>query len=164
MGKTKGIKDILQESSEIVPKILYRYYKFDEYTERIFKNNEVYFQSPAKFNDPFDSKITFFYKCSKTQEKKYLREWARNYRPDIYLLRKKYLQLEKKIKKEGIETHHIINNAKNDFQKYRKQMGVFCITEKKDNILMWSHYTNSHDGFCIGFNTENPFFSRARRI
>ena len=28
-----------------------------------------------------------------------------------------------------------------------------CLSEIKDNILMWSHYSNSHHGICIGFET-----------
>ena len=30
-------------------------------------------------------------------------------------------------------------------------LGVFCLTETNDNILMWSHYADGHRGFCIEF-------------
>jgi hypothetical protein len=30
--------------------------------------------------------------------------------------------------------------------------GVFSLTEKSDDILMWSHYSNKHRGFCVGFD------------
>ncbi|MBE7546548.1 MAG: DUF2971 domain-containing protein [Candidatus Kuenenia stuttgartiensis] len=32
-----------------------------------------------------------------------------------------------------------------------KQMGVLPFSEINDNILMWSHYSESHTGFCIEF-------------
>lgn len=32
-----------------------------------------------------------------------------------------------------------------------KQLGVLSISEINDNILMWSHYSGSHTGFCIEF-------------
>ena len=32
-----------------------------------------------------------------------------------------------------------------------KQMGVLPFSEINDNILMWSHYSESHKGFCIEF-------------
>jgi hypothetical protein len=32
-----------------------------------------------------------------------------------------------------------------------KQMGVLSLSEINDNILMWSHYSESHTGFCIEF-------------
>jgi hypothetical protein len=32
-----------------------------------------------------------------------------------------------------------------------KRMGVLSLSEINDNILMWSHYSESHTGFCIEF-------------
>jgi len=32
-----------------------------------------------------------------------------------------------------------------------KNLGVFSMSQIKDNILMWSHYANQHKGFCIEF-------------
>jgi hypothetical protein len=39
-------------------------------------------------------------------------------------------------------------------------VGVLSLTEKRDNLLMWAHYAESHEGFAIGFRTAHPFFSR----
>jgi len=35
---------------------------------------------------------------------------------------------------------------------------ILSVTKKRNNLLMWSHYTNSHRGFVIGFDSRNPFF------
>ncbi len=32
--------------------------------------------------------------------------------------------------------------------------GVFCLCEKPNDIRMWSHYSASHAGVCIGLSTE----------
>ena len=32
-----------------------------------------------------------------------------------------------------------------------KELGVFSLSEVPDNILMWSHYSDQHKGFCIEF-------------
>jgi hypothetical protein len=32
--------------------------------------------------------------------------------------------------------------------------GIFSMSRKCDDILMWSHYADSHKGMCIGFNYE----------
>jgi len=32
-----------------------------------------------------------------------------------------------------------------------RELGVVCLSEVNDNILMWSHYTQGHTGFCIEF-------------
>ena len=33
------------------------------------------------------------------------------------------------------------------------ERGVCCFSEKKDDILMWSHYADGHKGFCLEFIT-----------
>ena len=44
-------------------------------------------------------------------------------------------------------------NAREEMKKY----GVLCLSERNDNILMWSHYAASHQGLCLEFerNSEN---------
>jgi hypothetical protein len=41
-------------------------------------------------------------------------------------------------------------------------VGVLCLSEVRDSILMWGHYTDSHQGFVVGFDSDHPFFSRQR--
>jgi len=41
-------------------------------------------------------------------------------------------------------------------------VGVLCLTEVRDSILMWGHYTDNHRGLVIGFDSTHPFFSRRR--
>ena len=40
--------------------------------------------------------------------------------------------------------------------------GILCFTEKKDNLLMWSHYANSHKGFVLEFFPEHSYFDRRK--
>jgi hypothetical protein len=37
--------------------------------------------------------------------------------------------------------------------------GIFCLTEDKRNLLMWSHYASDHKGYVVGFDVSHPFFS-----
>src|SRR6266404_2239082 len=32
------------------------------------------------------------------------------------------------------------------------------LTRKENNLLMWSHYSDSHRGFLLGFESDDPFF------
>ncbi|WP_240923611.1 DUF2971 domain-containing protein [Psychromonas sp. SA13A] len=43
-------------------------------------------------------------------------------------------------------------------------IGVLCLTEEPDNLLMWSHYADSHQGFCVKFDTSNYFFNQKRTM
>lgn len=38
-------------------------------------------------------------------------------------------------------------------------IGVLCLTENPDNLLMWAHYSESHTGFLVEFDTSDPFFT-----
>lgn len=38
------------------------------------------------------------------------------------------------------------------------QVGILCLTERPDDILMWSHYAENHTGFVIGFDTDKTDF------
>jgi hypothetical protein len=39
---------------------------------------------------------------------------------------------------------------------------MLSLTRKRNNLLMWSHYADSHRGFVIGFDFDNPFFHREK--
>jgi hypothetical protein len=35
---------------------------------------------------------------------------------------------------------------------FREGFGVLCLTENSTSVLMWSHYSQNHQGFCIEYN------------
>jgi hypothetical protein len=43
------------------------------------------------------------------------------------------------------------------------EIGILCLGEIPDNILMWSHYTDKHKGVCLGFDItkDRDFFACA---
>ena len=43
-------------------------------------------------------------------------------------------------------------------------LGICSLSEDPSNILLWSHYANSHMGLCLGFTRSSPFFARAQEI
>jgi hypothetical protein len=45
---------------------------------------------------------------------------------------------------------------------FNEKIGVLCLSEVRDSILMWGHYTNDHHGFVVGFDSNHPFFSSRR--
>ena len=44
--------------------------------------------------------------------------------------------------------------------KLEELLGVLCLTEAPDSLLMWAHYADSHRGFVIEFDESSPFFDR----
>ena len=135
-------------------KSLYHYCSFTGYSESIFTKNEVYFSCPLSFNDPFDSQVRPFDK-QKVDDSD-----LRNYLVRLkgkYKLSKRSIDIMMKSPKRKDVLKHIGHS-------FAESIGVYCLTEKRDNILMWSHYTNNHKGFCLEFKTKCEFFGKAQKI
>ena len=45
-----------------------------------------------------------------------------------------------------------------------ERIGLYCMSEHRDSILMWSHYGMDHTGYCLEFEAteETPFFGEAQ--
>ena len=46
------------------------------------------------------------------------------------------------------------------YKKMNKTIRVLSLSSRNEDILMWSHYADSHRGFAVGFDSENPFFDQ----
>lgn len=42
------------------------------------------------------------------------------------------------------------------------KVGILCLSATPAHHLMWAHYASAHRGFCIGFDSTHPYFSRRR--
>lgn len=161
MTERRGVVHVLEKRESAMPPLLYKYGAFTQWTHAIFQNSELYFQSADNFNDPFDSTVRIELEGSKQLRKRFFAEFSRRYDPNLD--RRKFLEYQRKftnflwddVFREGMEKTWL---------KKRAQMGVCCMTENKDNILMWAHYANCHKGFCLEFQTDNPFFSNAHPV
>jgi len=136
------------------PEFLYRYYRFDEYTETIFVNNEIYFQKPSKFNDPLDSKIAYARGLTLEEEQDFLK---RNLPLVIPGLTEQDIN---KMSKDPLKVEQFFNDFCEKQDKRRDELGVYCLTTLKDNILMWAHYSDCHKGFCLEFDARDEFFRK----
>jgi len=145
------------DANEVEPKVLYKYGKFDEYTERRFTHNELFFSSPYRFNDPFDSKVVLRCDGKAQQKEEYLCAQYKKKQPTLS---------EEEIRahvhgREEIILNETLEKARD---RLRNGLDVCCFTERRDDILMWAHYAGQHTGFCLEFDADNEFFARALRV
>lgn len=49
-------------------------------------------------------------------------------------------------------------------EEMENRVGILCLTEAPDDILMWAHYACSHEGFVIEFDPESAFFNQRRTM
>lgn len=45
-----------------------------------------------------------------------------------------------------------------------EMLGVFCVSKNATNILMWSHYADSHSGIVLGLDENDSFFSKSNGV
>lgn len=49
-------------------------------------------------------------------------------------------------------------------ERITEQIGILCLSEEKNDILMWSHYADSHRGICLEFDGYFEFFANTQEV
>lgn len=122
------------------PAFLYKYYRDQPLNLNSVMSNKMWYSAPRNFNDAFDCDIA-------------IDEQAifNNLLPAISggkTIRKgspAWIQLKS-------NQHKQITLLENTFADQKSSMGITCLSEVPDSLLMWSHYANNHRGFCVSYN------------
>lgn len=151
MNTSDLIKQMVTDGQ--IPQFIYRYRSFNNYTKDIFKNNELWFSNPVDFNDPFDCQINIDTNNSRGEIKTYFEKLIKETGQTFDVDNNVELYYNDKDK-----LHELVNTAKNNAF---GNMGICCFSSCWDDILMWSHYCNSHAGFVMMFDVleDMDFFS-----
>ncbi|MEK7316922.1 MAG: DUF2971 domain-containing protein [Candidatus Eisenbacteria bacterium] len=117
----------------------------------MFQDRALYFPTYADLNDPFDSNFTLHFDATDEEKRAHWDEVLPTDHPDrsSEIARRLALSNDKaEMERRQLETRAMLS-------KY----GVCCLTEKPDNILMWSYYAGGHAGVCLRFRTVDLFHS-----
>ena len=141
---------------------LYRYrsMKSREICE-IFTARKIYLPSPTTFNDPFDCKPKLIVYEGGTERYLYLKQMAQDIipSPDQNTLNHRIEQADRELRKDPAY-------AERAYNKYIKDMGIYCLSRIDNDILMWSHYADGHKGICLEFDAtkEIKLFKQAIEV
>lgn len=120
-------------------------------TRDIIVNHRLWWSAPADFNDPYDCAPSAIFDGSPLKQKAYVSRVVRDHgggtrldrrRAKASALRRRPSEIEK-----GLEELQ---------QQMRRDIGVCCLGEEADHMLMWAHYADSHRGICLQFKTGFP--------
>lgn len=131
----------------------------DDNHKRLITDQELFFSSPKRFNDPYDCGLPFKqhpHNSDPVVIKVMLERSAPRLFPDLLDNPK---ALEEKCAKQILL---IQQNPESWFEMnwdltpetMSKTFGVLSLTPHPLNYLMWSHYGDCHRGFCVQFNTR----------
>jgi hypothetical protein len=105
-------------------KLLYKYRAANKFFFDILINNQLYFSTTSDFNDPFDGQL----------------------KPNEFALELKNLGCKEDLSQFSRHSQYVEDSI--------NRSAVLSLSTTSDNILMWSHYANSHKGVCLGFNNN----------
>src|SRR5258706_1189401 len=151
-----------------IPDKLYKYQSYNIQTISNLRKRLLWFSKPKRFNDPFDCTINYdINKIEKTTWKLIFDSMkipqGSNKAGENKNMFDKY-QNDDEPSDEFIGQYAPIFRKVIDDQKEKQILedGIACLTEVVDNILMWSHYSDGHRGFCLEFSTDYlPFYMAA---
>ena len=127
---------------------LYKYRSFkDEFLNNIIINSSLYYSPIKYFNDPFDCRLSFRDKYTNKERKSYLAKASmRNPQYGKQNLKEMmaFYTNDKLVKIMKKANNELIDN-----------IGVLSLSTTYKNILMWSHYSNSHNGLVFEFEPLN---------
>lgn len=122
---------------------IYKYFRVNEFLFDTLISNELYFSSISQFNDPYDCYFTGISKIPVEDFKVFLKN--SNISQDLH---NKYLH--------ALQSHpqELSKQLSKLFINQLNYIGICCFSKVKNNLLMWSHYAESHKGVVLGFDFD----------
>lgn len=147
-------------SPSIPPAKLYKYSPFTAQNLENLKNQQIYFNSPKSFNDPYDCSVIPAIKIPSDDDVECLK--AQFLRDTIGNLHHKFLNATRETLREMI-VRSAQKTAAAKVKEFSETRGVSCFSEGCDDLLMWAHYGGNYKGFCLEFDTSSlPEFHKVQ--
>jgi hypothetical protein len=128
---------------------LYKYTSIDENAKSNLENNRLYLQSPVKFNDPYEFVLKFSVKDE------IFIDFLKLFYGDQYT---KYLR-------GNMSKAKVLEYIRDCFfSELTASLGVSCLTENKNDDIMWAHYGGNHKGICIEFDKNKLPFNLCEQV
>ena len=155
--------------------ILYKYLQPERLD--VIKHRKTRFTQPGDFNDPFEFRPCIATAMEEGFTAKYLED---NFDQLVEENLEKYASLFPSIPKELVKPLLLAQKdqmpqllklldptviktiAPRIDQALNQSVGVLCLSEVRDSLLMLGHYTDNHRGFVVGFDSEHSFFSKRK--
>lgn len=137
------------------PPVLYKYRSLApgparEFTRDLIVNSRLWFAQAASFNDPFDSFPVFSLDSTREQYETYVRHVV--YKADSLTTQAEREQVFSYLM--ALSSDDVSEKMQDAGAKNLQGLAVCCLSAVNDQVLMWSHYADSHAGLCLRFKTR----------
>jgi hypothetical protein len=129
-------------------------------------HSKHFFASPLSFNDPFDCRSNFELRGTRAELVKYYEGVVARQMPELGRDARR-AEARRRVSDPTFDPR-LPENMESFRRTYHEtvtsHVGVLCLSEVHDDILMWAHYADSHRGVCLVFNPAEPFFTTAQPV
>ncbi len=144
----------------------------------ILQTRLIRFSQPSAFNDPFEflpnidsidtpGNVTETFR--RTMESQFSNEYdaldsfakSQVSKEQFRTLMQSYLLMAEQ-QSGSIFSQLALHAQEKIHQVSSQHMGVLCLSERHDDLLMWAHYADCHKGFVLEFDSDSPFFHQSR--
>ena len=126
-------------------------FPYRKHSSSIFKHNELNFRSASQFNDPFDCQFQVEFGGSKHDRTKFSETILKEQDPH---LNRKELRSRARKEAKDLRDSDFVSNVRDEMRQTIETWGICCLSRVRNDILMWSHYANNHQGFCLEFSND----------
>jgi hypothetical protein len=145
---------------------LYHYQRFNaDWIRQILFDRKIHFSNPKDFNDPWDCRPYFrIPEADDRQACERCVQWFDT------AARKKAHRLDEQehagrimqLRNDRPSFERIIRDLSESIVgEIHRSYRVYCLSTTPDSTLMWSHYSNNHQGVCLEFSCSNIVFGSA---
>lgn len=136
------------------PSHLYKYRSVTQYSLQSLADKKVWLSTPASFNDPFD--------CAINLDRSKLAESVAH----AVETATQNAVVEESLKVPCQEDELAYERLSDGLGALMQNIGVLCLSETPNEILMWSHYAEYHKGFCIEYKIDetSPLKTMAKAV
>lgn len=134
-------------------KSLFKFSKFDvnhiEHLKDLFIEGKLYHSVPKYLNDPFECKPHFNWPNNPSKVRDIRKHLINVAIRNGHTRKSAESLISKNMRRKGFIQEKIYNSIQSIFSKIR----ITSFTTKKENLLFWSHYTDSYKGFCVEYDS-----------
>jgi Protein of unknown function (DUF2971) len=151
-----------------VSRSLFHYQRLvEDHLITLLAKRTVKLSQPDAFNDPWDCRVHFSVPHDR-QERQRLVRWLADQNRKIFPHVARHQRRRRAHELKAKPTHEL----ETIFLEWEQQMyrvlcelhRVYCLSERCDSSLMWSHYTVSHTGICLEFDALAAPFTHAAKV
>jgi hypothetical protein len=155
------------------------FYQYRPINDRLIENlskNQIFFNNPNEFNDPFDSQYNIYFEGDRTQFLSFFDSGTRTQirirnlynddgeddelaEPDFFIGPEELLNVSFKNKKVQQDGNLIRSTPLWEEKIDEIKLPTACFSVDCKNVLMWSHYANYHKGACLIYKSEGEDYN-----